>query len=581
MKKRNQAGILVVEVLLAIAIFSFFATGFVIAALSSLNANRLANEESIATHFASEGIEAMRSIKNQSYDNLTNTTPTTGVIKNINSLWAYGGANNSFEKYSRTITVSDVFRDGSGNIVSSGGALDPKTKKVTSTVKWNFSSARVNDVSISTYFTKWKAPILSNRSGILVYGDGGTTNDAFRYRIFDGSTNSWGVVGNIDFDTTTSNRAVRAVRVYSSSTRNEKIVISRHYNGTTQYIYGHVFNGTNFTSTLFSSWNANTFLQVRNFDGAYLANGNFVAVYSDNTTTPKYRIWNGSSWSSQLSLINLANNGSSVPLYIVTRPRSGTNEVMAGFFDQSRDVNTEYFNGSSWNLHSIHSTSAPNNASQMIDFVWSANNSTKGALIFSSGNNDRAMNIKIWTANGSGSGSWSNTANSTNQGVLGPMEIDSRTASLEFIACDRDTNSDIYCFKSDGTPSFSSPSNNILTTSTATGSQKTFDIKYQGSGDQAIAVYSDNSAIPKLKKYNPLTGSFDATATNLTSIGSTLRTVSEVALADSPNIMILMGDNNNRLYSDMWNGSENAFTLHGTNGSSTNEYWYDFEWDKN
>ncbi len=581
MKKKNQAGILVVEVLLAIAIFSFFATGFVIAALSSLNANRLANEESIATQFASEGIEAMRSIKNQSYDNLVNTTPTTGVTKNINSLWAYGGTSNTFEKYNRAITVSDVYRDGNGNIISSGGVLDPKTKKVISTVKWNFNSARTNDVSISTYFTRWKAPILSNRSGILVYGDGGTTSDAMRYRIFDGSINSWGTVGNIDFDTTTSNRAVRSVRVYASSTRNEKIVISRHFNGTTQYIYGHVFNGTSFSSTLFTSWNANTFLQVRNFDGAYLANGNFIAVYSDNTTTPKYRIWDGSSWSSQLSLVNLANNGSSVPIYIVTRARSGTNEVMAGFFTQSRDVNTEYFNGANWNLHSVHSTSAPNNASQMVDFVWSTNDSTKGALIYSSGNNDRGMNLKIWTASGLGSGSWSSATNSTNQGVLGPMEIDSRASVLEFIACDKDTSSDIYCFKSDGTPTFSSPTNNVLTTTTATGTQKTFDIKYQSSGDLAVAVYSDNSAIPKLKNYNPLTNSFDSAATNLNSLSAALRTVSEIPLANSSNIMILLGDNNNDLYSVMWNGSQNAFTLQGTNGSNNSEYWYDFEWDKN
>jgi len=57
------------------------------------------------------------------------------------------------------LTVSDVQRDGSGNIVVSGGTLDPDTKNVVSTASWNVNSARANSVVLTTYLTNWKTAV--------------------------------------------------------------------------------------------------------------------------------------------------------------------------------------------------------------------------------------------------------------------------------------------------------------------------------------------------------------------------------------------------------------------------------------
>jgi hypothetical protein len=62
-------------------------------------------------------------------------------------------------KFNRTITVTDVQRDGANNIVASGGINDPDTKKVTSRVNWNFSPSRNNTVSLSTYLTNFRKAI--------------------------------------------------------------------------------------------------------------------------------------------------------------------------------------------------------------------------------------------------------------------------------------------------------------------------------------------------------------------------------------------------------------------------------------
>jgi prepilin-type N-terminal cleavage/methylation domain-containing protein len=125
---RNQQGFSVIEVILAAALFVILASGAVAAILQGLQSNRLGEEQSVANQFASEGIEAVRSIKNQSFANLINSGGT-GIAQN-SGVWAFSGSTNTLSsKYTRVVTISDVQRDGSGNIVASGGTLDPATKK--------------------------------------------------------------------------------------------------------------------------------------------------------------------------------------------------------------------------------------------------------------------------------------------------------------------------------------------------------------------------------------------------------------------------------------------------------------------
>lgn len=143
----------VVEVMLAAGLFVIFSAGIVTAVLGGLDNNRVAGEQTIANQLASEGLEAVRSIKNQAYTNLVNSTGTGVAV--TGGVWSFSGTNNIFDKYTRVITVNDVLRDINGNIVASGGTLDPDTKKVISTVSWNVNSARANSVVLTTYLTNW------------------------------------------------------------------------------------------------------------------------------------------------------------------------------------------------------------------------------------------------------------------------------------------------------------------------------------------------------------------------------------------------------------------------------------------
>ena len=160
MKQRNkclrQQGLSIIEIILAMAIFVIIISTSAAVIIHSFSANRLAVEESEAALLASEGIEAIRSIKNQDFTNLISGTYD---VTSSQGFWQLGPTPTPGGKYTRTITIADVYRDLSGEIVEVGGALDEETKKATSLVSWLFSPLRQNMIEMVTYFANWVSTI--------------------------------------------------------------------------------------------------------------------------------------------------------------------------------------------------------------------------------------------------------------------------------------------------------------------------------------------------------------------------------------------------------------------------------------
>jgi hypothetical protein len=163
------SGFSVVEVILAAAIFLIFSGASIVLVLQGFDTNRTATEIIVANQYAIEGIEAVRSIRNQSYANLI-ATAGTGLARVASGpafVWAFSGTQNQFgpnNMYTRVISISSVYRDSitpNGNIVNhltypGGGTLDPNTMKATATVTWNVSPTRHDSVVQTTYFTNWR-----------------------------------------------------------------------------------------------------------------------------------------------------------------------------------------------------------------------------------------------------------------------------------------------------------------------------------------------------------------------------------------------------------------------------------------
>ena len=170
----NQHGLSLLEIILAMGIFIIIVSVSAAVVIHSFNSNRLGEEETQAAFLASEGLEAVRSIKNQDFANLV---AGTYEVINTGDFWQLGPTLTPGGKYQRKIIIEDVYRDENGEIVEFGGSLDEETKKARAQVNWQFSPVRSNQIENSTYFCDWKTVICFWLDGDVI-GSGDTVVDS-------------------------------------------------------------------------------------------------------------------------------------------------------------------------------------------------------------------------------------------------------------------------------------------------------------------------------------------------------------------------------------------------------------------
>jgi len=153
-RKPNAFSIL--EIVLAIGLSAIIIGGVVGVVVQAFLATRLGEEKTKATLLATEGLEAARAIQARDFWVLA---PGTYGLSRETGQWEFSGTQDSFGKYTRKTVISDVYRDGAGNIVESEGILDLYTKRVEAVVTWSFGPARQNTVRLPTYFTYWEAAL--------------------------------------------------------------------------------------------------------------------------------------------------------------------------------------------------------------------------------------------------------------------------------------------------------------------------------------------------------------------------------------------------------------------------------------
>ncbi len=147
-----RSGQALIEVVVATGLIVLFAATFAKLTLGSHSTGRQGREQTIATFYAQEGIEAARSIAERDFDELVVAQHGVAVMTGA---YAFSGSSNISGKYTRTITVAEVERDGNDDIVASGGTVDEDTRQITSSVTWTVFADRTNTVNLVTYFTRW------------------------------------------------------------------------------------------------------------------------------------------------------------------------------------------------------------------------------------------------------------------------------------------------------------------------------------------------------------------------------------------------------------------------------------------
>jgi hypothetical protein len=351
------SGSSLLEVILAVALFLILSTGGLALVVNAYNANRLGLEFTVATQFASEGIEAAKAIKNQAYTNLINSGGT-GVDRHASGYWVFGGANdtlvhNTGDSFIRTIKVESVNRNGTppdGDIVASGGTLDDDTKKITSTVTWFFSGTRQETLSLITYLSDWRKALTTGiGEALLVYGDGTTTP---KYRTY---TSASGFTSGTD---TVSGSSGQFFTIRTSPTKTEAIAGYINNSGNLQIM---CFDGTVWTNEWSISVGGTG--TTRRFDLAYeTSSGDVMVVYSRNVASANglaYRTKPGSSgcgsanWSAATNLATSPVATSSVVSWVkmARDSRSSSNNITAIWADNSAtqgDLGVNNWSGTAW-----------------------------------------------------------------------------------------------------------------------------------------------------------------------------------------------------------------------------------------
>ena len=96
-----------------------------------------------ALYYAREGMEAVRSIRNNNWSDLANGSYG---LDNSGASWAFSGSPDLIDgKYTRIINISDTYPPATS------------TKTITSNISWDMTSSRKASSTLTTFLTDWMA----------------------------------------------------------------------------------------------------------------------------------------------------------------------------------------------------------------------------------------------------------------------------------------------------------------------------------------------------------------------------------------------------------------------------------------
>lgn len=147
----DKSGSMMVEVLVSLAIFAVLAAGVIGIFVSASTSEKEAAEYVAASGLVHEGIEAVRSIRSRNYSEVSSGAHG---LATTSGYYTFSGSSESAigGKYTRVVTVEDVYRDTSllGDIAASGVA-DSESKKVTVSVSWDTLTGKTINLSSEFY----------------------------------------------------------------------------------------------------------------------------------------------------------------------------------------------------------------------------------------------------------------------------------------------------------------------------------------------------------------------------------------------------------------------------------------------
>lgn len=152
---QTAAGISLIEVIIAMAIFAMVAAAIISMSTGGFNALSQGGDQAVAEGLAKEGLEAVKSIREGAWNELAYSQ---SGVNNSSTQWALNGegTTETIGRFTRTISFVSVCRDGLNEITDCpGNYTDINTKQVVVNVSWLTGLGKTNSISQSAYLTNW------------------------------------------------------------------------------------------------------------------------------------------------------------------------------------------------------------------------------------------------------------------------------------------------------------------------------------------------------------------------------------------------------------------------------------------
>ncbi len=158
-KQNHKKGFSLIEVIIACSIISISIFALMSASTKGIQLSNQALRQTQSNLLLEEGAEAVKSIRDAAWSNISGLTLNTNYFLTFNTgtnTWSLGTIDTGTidSLFSRTIVFSSVSRDASDDIVLSGGTYDdPRTIKVSVNVSWPAQDMTTSSKDLSFYIS--------------------------------------------------------------------------------------------------------------------------------------------------------------------------------------------------------------------------------------------------------------------------------------------------------------------------------------------------------------------------------------------------------------------------------------------
>lgn len=158
-KKKELKSFSLVEILLVIGLFSLVAGSSSVIVIDSIRSGEHLRKKYEANIEVQKELNALLINKNTKWlDIINNTENGAKHLEYSSDSFSIADGEVTENEITTGFVINNVYRDGSGDIVQTGGALDPDSREVVFSANWQDSLGIARSLSSVIYITNWNIP---------------------------------------------------------------------------------------------------------------------------------------------------------------------------------------------------------------------------------------------------------------------------------------------------------------------------------------------------------------------------------------------------------------------------------------